>query len=382
MIRFFSKHFLGDRVIWAVIFTLFVVSMLVIYSATGTIAYKFRGGDTSWYVIRHVKFMLFGLGIIFFTHKIPYRYFSRLSLLMVVLAIILLLITLVLGRSTNDATRWLTLPGGISFQTSDFAKVALLMYVARVLAHSQGSKLMLSKAFKEIMVAVVIICGLIVPENFSTSAMLFATVWVMMYIGRIEPKLLWGSVGILTGLMVIFILLMLVSNKQGRLGTWKNRIENFITDKDPDASYQSDQAKIAIVTGGLFGKGPGNSDQRNFLPHPYSDFIYAIIIEEYGLFGAAVTICLYLFLFYRTGRIVKTCNTTFPAFLAIGLSLSLVFQALINMAVAVNIFPVTGQPLPFVSMGGTSVLFTCMGFGMLLSVSRGVDPQFAKDNLD
>lgn len=382
MIRFFSKHFLGDRVIWAVIFTLFVVSMLVIYSATGTIAYRFRGGDTSWYVIRHVKFMLFGLGIIFFTHKIPYRYFSRLSLLMVVLAIILLLITLALGRSTNDATRWLTLPGGISFQTSDFAKVALLMYVARVLAHSQGSKVMLAKAFKEIMVAVVIICGLIVPENFSTSAMLFATVWVMMYIGRIEPKLLWGSVGILTGLMVLFILLMLVSNKQGRLGTWKNRIENFITDKDPDASYQSDQAKIAIVTGGLFGKGPGNSDQRNFLPHPYSDFIYAIIIEEYGLFGAAVTICLYLFLFYRTGRIVKTCNTTFPAFLAIGLSLSLVFQALINMAVAVNIFPVTGQPLPFVSMGGTSVLFTCMGFGMLLSVSRGVDPQFAKDNLD
>ncbi len=283
-----------------------------------------------------------------------------------------------MGVTRNAATRWLTLPGtGINFQTSDLAKFALIMFFARMLSVSQESTEKLKEVFKPIMIAVVIICGLILPADFSTAAMLFAIVWILMFIGRIELKLLFGSVGVIIVLLALFISIAL-NMPDSRVGTWKKRITSFISDDDQQ-NYQAEQSKIAIVTGGFFGKGPGNSTQRNFLPHPYSDFIYAIIIEEYGLFGGLFILSLYLYLLYRTGVIVRKLSGTFAAFLAIGLSLSLVMQALTNMAVAVNLMPVTGQTLPFVSMGGTSILFTSVALGIILSVSRSAEAQLVNE---
>jgi cell division protein FtsW len=362
MKAFFEHYFKGDKVIWAVLFVLLVLSMLVVYSSTGTLAYKYQSGDTGYYLLRHMKFLIAGLVIVYFVHKIPYRYFYG--------------VTLLLGVSRNDATRWLTLPGiGIEFQTSDLAKFGLILFIARVLAHSQNSKEELKKAYLQIMLPVLLICALILPENLSTSALVFLTSLVLMYIGRIYTPYLLATIGILVAAIAIVLsLIIFAPGTLKRGGTWKNRIENFVKGEGGD-NYQAEQAKIAVVTGGLLGKGPGNSTQRNFLPHPYSDFIYAIIIEEYGTLGGVAVLSLYLYLLFRTGRIVRYSKRTFPAFLSIGLSLSLVFQALVNMAVNVGLMPVTGQPLPFVSMGGTSILFTSVAIGILLSISRSIEDQ-------
>jgi len=229
-----------------------------------------------------------------------------------------------------------------------------------------------TKAFIPIVTPVIIVCILIVPANLSTAALLFATSVILMFIGRISIKhlLLLAGVGIVA--LSLFILIALAFKIEGRIGTWKNRIENFVK-KGDEVNYQVEQSKIAVVTGGVIGKGPGKSVQRNFLPHPYSDFIFAIIIEEYGIVGGFVLIFLYLYILYRAGVMVRKSNRTFPAFLSIGLAISLVFQAMINMGVAVGLLPVTGQTLPLVSMGGSSLLFTSVAFGIILSVSRGVD---------
>lgn len=369
--RLLRRYFQGDAVIWALIVSLLVISLLAVYSSTGTLAYKYRGGNTIYYLIRHALFMGIGLSITYLVHRIHYKYYTYLANALLYLAGILLLFTLMLGVTRNEATRWLTLPVvGIKFQTSDFAKFALIMYVAKMLAFSQKEKALRDASFQPIMIATAAICGLILPENFSTAALLFITVWVMLYIGRMDTRKLGLALGALAVAVMLFISVAWMSGSTGRIGTWKNRIEAFVSQGDPDANYQSNQAKIAIVSGGLFGKGPGNSTQRNFLPHPYSDFIYAIIIEEYGLAGGVSIMFLYLVLLYRAGRIVSKCNRTFPAFLVIGLIVSISFQAFINMAVAVNLFPVTGQPLPLVSMGGTSILFTSIALGIILSISR------------
>ncbi len=368
-----NKYFKGDGVIWGILFILFIFSLLAVYSSTGTLAYKYQGGNTSFYLFRHVKFLILGFLVTYITHKIPYRYFSLLSQLLFIVSILLLIFTLFMGVTKNEATRWLTLPGiGINFQTSDFAKLALLMFVARLLSKSQDSEEELKNVFKPIIISIIVICGLILPANFSTAALLFVTAWFLMFIGRIQAKYLFGSIAIVVVFFFFFLSIAINMPSKGRIGTWKKRIENFINE-DSRTNYQAEQAKIAIVTGGIFGKGPGNSTQRNFLPHPYSDFIYAIIIEEYGLIGGIFILILYLILLYRTGVIVKKSLRTFSAFLSIGLTISLVFQALINMAVAVNLIPVTGQPLPFVSMGGTSILFTSVAFGIILSVSQGIE---------
>lgn len=375
MRQIFTKYFKGDRVVWAVIIMLFIFSLLTVYSATGTLAYKYKGGNTTYYLLRHARFLVFGLIIIYLTHRIPYQVFSRLSQLLFALSIPLLLFTLFIGVTKNEASRWLTLPGlGIDFQTSDLAKIALIMYVARILSLNQENKEDLKEAFKPIMIAVIAICGLIFPANFSTAALLFATCWILMYIGRMDLRYLWISVGIIVAAISIFLIFTLSTDMEGRVGTWKKRIESFVS-SDGQHNFQADQSKIAIVTGGMLGKGPGNSTQRNFLPHPYSDFIFAIIIEEYGSLGGAFVLFLYLYLLYRTGVIVRRAKRTFPALLAIGLTISLVIQALTNMAVAVNLFPVTGQPLPFISMGGTSILFTSVAFGIILSISRSIEQQ-------
>ena len=305
-------------------------------------------------------------------HNLNFKYYSRLSQIALFISIPLLLLTLLLGANINDASRWLVIPViNQTFQTSDMAKLALIMYLARFLSKRQDHIKDFKEAFVPVMIPVLVICGLILPANLSTSALLFVTSLIVMFIGRISIKYILSLIAIGVGFLLI-LLLIGKSNPElmPRMGTWAKRIETFRGGGSKDANYQAEQAKIAIATGGVFGKGPGGSTQRNFLPHPYSDFIYAIILEEYGLIGGVIVIFLYLILFFRGIRIASKTENTFGSLLAIGLSFSLVFQALINMAVAVNLFPVTGQPLPLVSMGGTSIWFTCLSIGIILSVSR------------
>jgi len=368
-----SKYFKGDGVVWAVIFALSVFSLLAVYSSTGTLAYKYQEGNTLYYFFKHFVLLAFGIGVIYVTHLIPFKYYSRLSQYFLYLSIFLLAVTLVLGTSLNSATRWLTLPViGLTIQTSDLAKLALLMYIARVLSLQQDK----IDSFKEVVISlvlpIVIVCGLIMPANLSTALILFFTSFVIMFIGRVKIKYLLsiGLIGILAVSLVIGG--VLISGKKGRVTTWQNRIEHFVSGESEE-NYQAEQSKIAIASGGIFGKGPGNSSQRNFLPHPYSDFIYAIIIEEYGFIGGVVVLFLYMFLLFRAGVIVRKTTRTFAAFLAIGLAISLTFQAMINMGVAASLFPVTGQTLPLVSMGGSSILFTGIAFGIILSVSRSLE---------
>jgi cell division protein FtsW len=365
------KYFKGDAVIWSVIIALTIISLLAVYSSTGTLAYKTQHGNTAHYILKHLTFMFLGFVIIFVTHRIPYKYYSRLSQLLLLLSIPLLAMTLVFGAHRNDASRWLTLPGiGFSFQTSDFAKLAIIMYVARVLSLKQDMIKDFKKAFLPVIVPVGIVCALILPANFSTAAILFTACLTLMFIGRVNLKHILALAGVCIVLLALFITLALLLHKKGRILTWKARIENFVSGNSED-NFQVEQSKIAIATGGVIGRGPGNSVQRNFLPYPFSDFIYAIIIEEYGLVGGIIVLFFYLWLLFRAGVMVRKSDRTFPAFLAFGLTLLIVFQAMVNMAVAVNLFPVTGQTLPLVSMGGTSVLFSCFALGIILSVSTG-----------
>jgi len=371
-----SKHIRGDRVIWMVIILLSMISILAVYSSTGTLAYKVKGGNTGYYLIKQFIFLAIGVFIIIATSSVPYKYFSRLAQIFLYIAIPVLALTLVTGPSINEARRWLTLPGtGFTIQPSDFAKIAIIMYVARILSLKQDQITEFKGAYLHIIVPVVIVCGLIMPANLSTAAILFFTAMTLMFVGRIPFKFLLLTVG--GGLLVLtlFITISLSLNKGGRIATWKNRIENFVSGEETDDNFQVNRAKIAVVNGGLIGRGPGNSTQRNYLPHPYSDFIYAIIIEEYGLVGGTFVLFLYIWLFFRAGIIVRRSTRTFAALLALGLSMGLVLQAMINMAVAVNLVPVTGQTLPFVSMGGSSILFTSVALGMILSVSYGVEEE-------
>ena len=354
-----------------VVLILLVISLLSVYSSTGSLAYQHRSGNTFYYLFRQLKYILLGVTIVFFVHLVPYRIFSRVSIFALYLAIPLLILTIFVGTNLNEATRWLEIPGtALTIQPSDFAKIALVMYLAKILSVNQNNIRDFKGVFGKISLAIVGTCALILPANFSTAAIVFVTAFTLMFVGRIPIKYLtlFMATGILA--LSIFIGGALLLNKEGRISTWKNRIEAYM-DGDSD-NYQADQAKVAIVQGGLFGKGPGNSTQRNLLPHPYSDFIYAIIIEEYGsLLGGILVIALYLWLFFRAGLIIRRSKSTYGAFLAFGLSMGLVLQAFVNMAVAVGLVPVTGQTLPLVSMGGSSIFFTSMATGMILSVSWG-----------
>lgn len=370
-----EKYFKGDKVIWGVVVALSVFSILAVYSSTGTLAFKYQEGDTLFYLFRHTLILLIGISIIFVTHLIPFAYYSRISQLLLFISIPLLALTLFKGTSLNEASRWITLPGTtLSFQTSDLAKLALIMFIARFLAQNQENVDDFRKGFRSIMIWIVLVCGLIFPANFSTSALLFITAMILLFIGRIKFRYLMyvAITGISVAAIFILIAMNMPEQNRGRVGTWWNRIETFFSGSSSENVYQTDQAKIAIATGGLVGKGPGNSTQRNFLPHPYSDFIFAIIIEEYGLWGAALMLFLYLILLYRAGVVVRRSHSGFGIFVTIGLAVSLVFQAFVNMGVAVNLLPVTGQTLPLVSMGGTSIFFTGAAIGVILSVSRSV----------
>lgn len=369
-----DKHFKGDRTIWLIVFILSIFSLLAVYSSTGTLAYKFKSGNTEYYLIKHLIILAFGLALMYGAHLLKYTYYSRISLVALWLTIPLLLLTLLLGTNLNEASRWLTLPGtNITFQTSDFAKLALIMYVARMLSKKQGEIVNFKTAFFPVIVPILIVCALILPANFSTSALVFFSSCYLLFVGRVSMKIIFGMIGIGLVCFGIFVLIA-VATHSGRIETWKARIEKFSNNESSD-NYQMEQAKIAIAGGGFVGKFPGNSVQRNFLPHPYSDFIYAIIIEEYGFLGGAFILFLYILLFYRVIRFIHHSPMAFGTLVAAGCTFMLVFQALINMAVAVNIFPVTGQPLPLLSMGGTSIWFTSLSLGVVLSVSRQVEKE-------
>lgn len=368
-----KKYAKGDPVIWVIIVVLSIASLLTVYSATGSLAYKYQGGNTSYYMFKQLISLGAGYVLILFVTNMPYRFFSKYAILGLYASILLLVVTLASGVNLNMASRWLTIPIlGVTFQPSELAKLALIIYVAKILAQNQKEKEPASAAFMPVIGHAMIVVALIFRENLSTALLLMSVVFAMMYIGRVPFKYLGG-----TGLVVLVVVVgvLFMASKVDflpRAKTWAARVENYFSPEevDKELTYQSDQAKIAIASGGFFGKGPGNSVQRNFLPHPYSDFIYAIIAEEFGMFGALIILLSYLFLLGRVGVLVRASNRTFPAFLALGLGLMMVAQAFVNMGVAVGIFPVTGQPLPMVSMGTTSVLFTCVAFGAILSVSR------------
>ena len=373
-----ETYFKGDRIIWMVVILLSLMSLMAVYSSTGTLAYKYQEGNTEYYLFKHGIIVFLGFGIMYFTHLVKYTFYAKVSRIAIFLAIPLLLLTLLTGTNLNEASRWLTLPViNLSFQTSDLAKIALLLYVARSLSKKQDNIKDFKSAFLPVILPVCIICGLILPANFSTAAVLFSTCLVLMFFGRINFKYILSLVGIGILGLGLFLMIASFSGYEGRIGTWKKRIENFSNGND-QGNYQTQQAKIAIASGGIFGKGPGQSTQRNFLPHPYSDFIFAIIIEEYGFVGGMVIVVLYLLLFYRAVVIVRKSPFAFATLLAIGCAFSLVFQAMINMAVAVNLFPVTGQPLPMLSMGGTSIWFTSIAVGIILSVSRNIEQEELK----
>jgi cell division protein FtsW len=367
----------GDWVIWIVLILLSLFSLLAVYSSTGTLAFQVQGGNTEYYLFKHSAIVFVGFLIVFVTHLVPYSYYSRIAQISLFIAAPMLFFTLIFGSHINEASRWITLPViNLTFQTSDFAKVALIIFIARSLSRKQDNIKDFKSAFVPIIFPVLLITALILPANLSTAAVLFTTCIFIMFIGRVNLKyiLLLLASGLL--FLGIFISIALASNNKGRVGTWKARIENFIhPNPDDDSNYQADKAQIAISNGKLFGKGPGNSIQKDTLPHAYSDYIFAIITEEYGLFGSSIIVILYLILFYRTIRIVRKSPRAFATLVAVGCSFSLVFQAMINMAVAVHLFPVTGQTLPFVSMGGTSIWFSSIGIGIILSVSRDLEKE-------
>jgi cell division protein FtsW len=384
----------GDKVIWALVGLLVLVSLLVVYSATGSLAYKMYKGNTEVYLFKQIAFIAIGFCIIYFAHRVNYTIYSKIAKLLFLLCIPLLFYTLFFGVTLNEGSRWIKLPIiNLTMQTSDLAKLALFMYLARLLSRKQNKIKDLKNGFLPVMIPVAVTCMLIAPANLSTALLLGASCMLLLFIGRVSTKHLLLTILIASIPVFLLIGAAVIKHKSsgedvvsvqkektskitGRVETWINRVESFIyggKEADNDNMYQTNQAKIAIAKGGLMGNGPGNSEQRNFLPQAYNDFIYAIIIEEYGLIGGAFIIFIYLVFLFRSIRLFKRCPYAFGAFLAVGLSFTLVIQAMANMAVNVNLFPVTGVTLPLVSMGGSSFLFTCLSIGIILSVARNVE---------
>ncbi len=385
----------GDKVIWAIVIILTLASLLLVYSSTGSLAYR-MSKSTESYLFKQFAFIILGLIIIYFAHRINYTIYSRVALVLFLISIPLLLYTLFFGVQLNAGSRWIKLPViNMTFQTSDLAKLALFMYMSRMLSRKQNVIKDFKKGYLPIVLPVIIICLLIAPANLSTAMLIGGTSFMLMFIGRVNTKHILITLGIaLLPIILLVIIAISTYDKQthetkklpailaaGRIPTWIGRIQTFVYSNKEDENeklYQINQAKIAIAKGGWFGRGPGNSEQRNFLPHSYSDFIYAIIIEEYGLVGGAVMIFIYLLFLYRCIRVYRKCPYAFGAFLALALSFTLVIQAIANMGVNVNLFPNTGVTLPLVSMGGSSFLFTCLSIGIILSVARNVEQQEGK----
>jgi cell division protein FtsW len=386
----------GDKVIWALVLLLVLVSLLVVYSATGSLAYKKYHGNTEVYLFKQIAFITIGFCIIYFAHRVNYTIYSRIAKILFLFSIPLLLYTLFFGVTMNEGSRWVRIPViNMTMQTSDLAKLALFMFLARLLSRTQNKIKDFKKGFLPVVIPVALTCLLIAPANLSTALLLGASCMLLMFIGRISAKHLMLIIGVALIPAAFLVLAAVVKHKSAspeeetvsikkekssrlfsRVDTWIGRVENFIyggKEQDDDDHYQVNQAKIAIARGGLLGRGPGNGEARNFLPQAYNDYIFATLIEEYGLIGGAFILFIYLVFLYRSIRLFKKCPFAFGAFLALGLSFTLVLQAMANMAVNVNLFPVTGVTLPLVSMGGSSFLFTCLSIGIILSVARNVE---------
>ncbi len=378
----------GDKVIWAIVIVLSLVSLLVVYSATNSLAYKMYKGNNFIYLVKQIAFISIGIIVVYFAHRVNYTIYSRVAKMMFYISIVLLIYTLFFGAKINDGSRWIKLPIiNLTIQTSDIAKLSLFMYLSRLLSKKQEVIKDFKKGFIPLMIPVVVICGLIAPANLSTALLTGATSMLLLFIGRASMKHI-AIVGAAVAVPLIILILIAgayydkAEGKQkelpavlsvGRIPTWIKRVQDFRYAKKDESPYQVQQAKIAVAKGGVFGLGPGNSEQRNFLPHPYSDYIYAIIIEEYGMIGAGFIIFIYMVFLFRSIKIFRKCPYAFGAFLALALSFTLVIQAMTNMAVNVGLFPVTGVTLPLVSMGGSSFLFTCLSIGIILSVARNVE---------
>ena len=397
--RSFSERFFGgDKVLWIIIAILAVVSLLVVYSSTASMAYRKAGGDTSHYLFNQLKFMVLAFVVIYIVHRVNYQVYFRLALWLFLLSLGFMALTFFVGVNLNNAQRWIVIPGvGLTFQPSDFLRVTTVMILAQQLAIRQsvinkipilpriggtGTRRQGKQTNRDIffqntvplLLPIVLSCGAIFFSNFSTAAITFITCYIMLYIGRVRVSELIRLLTMVMAVMIITVAIMSAADI-GRARTWTNRMKDFakIEQRDGGSSkdeLQVEQAKIAIASGGVAGKGPGNSTQRANLPHSYSDFAYAFIIEEYGIVGAMVVLVLYLWIFFRSILIFQRCGTAFPSLLVLGLGLMIVLQAIINMLVSVNLIPVTGQTLPLISLGGSSMIFTAMALGMILGVSR------------
>lgn len=383
----FLKKLEGDKVLWMVTFLLSIISLLAVYSAISTLAMK-ADGNSLKFLVKHLLMIVLGFGVMFVVHKMRFKYFSRTSTILIWVAAGMLLLTLFFGVDINNAKRWLRIPFvGMTFQTSDFAKIVLITFVARQLNIYRTQLHDFRNGVIPVLLPIAAICGLILPADFSTAAMIGGVCFLMMFIGGVPIKHL-GKIAGLSVLAIGFIYMLgtVAPDSLRRFGTWKSRIDNFVSPDANDAgNYQSDLAQAAIYNGGIFPSGPGTGSSRNYLPHPYSDMIYAFIIEEYGaIFGGLGLLLLYLILLFRSIKMATRCPKHFGGLLALGLSFMLVSQAIVNMAVAVKLFPTTGQPLPMVSMGGTSIVFTCLSIAMIISVSRSVynEENWAKENKD
>lgn len=382
-----KRLFQGDLVIWAIYFWLCMISLIEVYSAGSSLSYK--SGDFMAPLFKQAIFLGIGTAVVWVIHSIPCRFF-KLGVVLYPISIFLLILTLIIGAKENDGARWLNF--GIKFQPSEIAKGALVLFVALILSFGQTEEGADKRAMKIILFATCLTCALIVTENLSTAALLFATVFVMMFIGRVPTKQLGKIVGVcLLGVVLLATIVTILPKEQldeskllHRASTWVDRVKDHTSDKETmsDTIFLRDhaqeaRAKIAIASSNMIGKMPGNSEQRDHLAQAYSDFIYAIIIEEMGVLGAVFVAFLYIILLFRAGRIASMCERNFPAYLTMGLAILLVIQAMVNMLVAVGLIPITGQPLPLISRGGTSTIINSVYFGMILSVSR-----YARKNLD
>jgi cell division protein FtsW len=369
------KNIKGDRLIWAIAALLAIFSFLPVYSAASNLAYASDNGHTFNYFIKHFVHLFLGFAIIYGVHKIPYRYFKGLSMIMIPVVLVLLMVTMFqpdLAESATNARRWIRVPlVGFTFQPSTLASVVLMVYVARYLSKIQDKEISFKETLLPLWAPVFLILILILPANFSTTAMIFTMVVILAFLGGYPLRYLGLIVG--SGLIVFTFFILLAKAfpdmMPNRIDTWMSRIDNFSNGEDADANYQIEKAKIAIASGGIKGLGPGKSVQKNFLPQSSSDFIFAIIIEEYGMIGGLFLLLFYMLLLIRLVIVSQKSETVFGKLLVVGVGLPIVFQALINMAVAVELFPVTGQTLPLISSGGTSIWMTCLAIGIVLSVS-------------
>lgn len=373
----------GDRVIWAIVVLLAIVSMLAVFSSVSSLAYSDREGEVSYYLIKHGIILFFGLIIVYVGHLQGYTRYSRAAKAMLILAFVLLLATMWMGVDINNAKRWLRVPiVGLTFQSSDFAKLALILFVARAIGSKQDVIKDFSQAFVPIILPILGICALIAVNDLSSSVMLFLICMLMMVVGRVALQYIFL---LIIGGVAVFSFMVMIGERYPelfpRIPTWANRMETFINPElaSADDRYQITKAQIAMANGGVIGVGPGNSTQRNYLPSAHSDFIYSVIVEEYGLLGGAAVIGLYALLFFRIVRLVTRSPKAFGAMVAFGIGLSILLQAFVNIAVNLDLLPVTGLTLPLISMGGTSVLFTCISFGILLSVSSYIEAANTRD---